>query len=438
MVRCDLLRLTPLLLLGCTSKSSPTDGVNDTGVPPSATMDFSATEIQMLRTMWPLPDVTPDPTNMYAEDPWAVHLGQYLFFDEGLSSSGDVSCATCHDPSQGWSDGLKLGEGVIQVHRHSMPLFNTANNRWFFWDGRCDTQWCQAIQPIEDVAEMDSNRLRMAHYLANDESLSRAYRETFGSLPDMSSWPTDGRPVLNEPDHPDTVAWMSMTPEAQHEANIVFTNVGKAMAAFQRKIVSRDSAYDRFAEALLVEGKATDDHMSESAIRGLKLFIGEAKCHFCHAGPSFTNREFANIGLGERDWLSGGDQGRLTGIIRLLEDPFRGDGLYSDAAESSIEKLAHLSTSGEQQGQFKVPSLRSVALTAPFMHGGHFDTLEQVVRHYGEVNEYPEFGHREDLLLDVSLDDQQVEDVVTFLEALTGAPLAASLESQPESPLFTP
>jgi cytochrome c peroxidase len=412
--------------------------MGDTGEPQTVTMEFSAADIGVLRTMWPLPDVTADPTNMYAEDPWAIQLGQYLFFDEGLSSSGDVSCASCHDPSQGWSDGLKLSEGISQVDRHSMPLFNTASNRWFFWDGRCDTQWCQALQPIEDSTEMGSNRLAMGHYLANDESLSEAYRETFGELPDMSSWPSDGRPVLGEPEHPDTVAWMSMNPEAQNEANLLFTNVGKAIAAFERKIVSRDSAYDRFAEALLVDGETNEDHMSASAIRGLQLFIGDAKCHFCHAGPNFTNREFANIGLGERAWLPSGDQGRLTGIMSLLENPFRGDGPYSDAAESGIEKLAYLTTSGEQQGQFKVPSLRSVALTAPFMHGGHFDTLEQVVRHYSEVNEYPEFGHREDLLLDLSINDQQIADVGAFLEALTGAPLPDELRSQPESPLFTP
>jgi cytochrome c peroxidase len=403
-----------------------------------ATIEFSSEEIQMLRTMWPLPDGAEDPTNMYADDPWAIQFGQYLFFDEGLSSTGDVSCATCHDPAQGWSDGLKLSEGISGVERHSMPLFNTANNRWFFWDGRCDTQWCQALQPLEDSTEMGSNRLAVGHHLANNESLSNAYRQTFGELPDMSSWPSDGRPVTDEPDHPDTVAWMTMTPEAQTAANVLFANVGKAIAAFERKIVSRDSAYDRFAKTLLVDGETNEDHMSKSAIRGLQLFIGNAKCHFCHAGPGFTNREFANIGLGERQWLSSGDQGRLTGIMSLLENTFRADGPYSDSAESGVEKLAHLSTSGEQQGQFKVPSLRSVALTAPYMHGGHFDDLEQVVRHYSEVSEYPEFGHREDLLLDLSMDDQQIADVVAFLEALTGAPLSETWRSQPESPLFTP
>ena len=285
MVRCDLLRLTPLWLLGCVAKPSPSNPVVDTADSTMVTTEFSVEEIQMLRTMWPLPDVTADPTNRYADDPWAIQLGQYLFFDEGLSSTEDVSCATCHDPSQGWSDGLKLSEGISEVERHSMQLFNTANNRWFFWDGRCDTQWCQALQPLEDRTEMGSNRLAVGHYVANDEALSDAYRQTFGELPDMSSWPSDGRPVPNEPDHPDTVAWMTMTPEAQTEANLLFANVGKAIAAFERKIVSRDSAYDRFAETLLVDGEMTEDHMSASAIRGLQLFIGDAQCHFCHAGP---------------------------------------------------------------------------------------------------------------------------------------------------------
>ena len=174
-----------------------------------------------------------------------------------------------------------------------------------------------------------------------------------------------------------------MSPDQQDDATTVLVNVGKALEAFERTIVSRDSPFDRFAEALLVDGDPDNGHISSTAQRGLQLFIGEAQCHFCHAGPGFTNREFANIGMGARDWLDPEDRGRLDGIIDLWDNPFRGDGEFSDDPDAGALKLENLSTTGEQSGQFKVPTLRDVALHPPYMHGGQFDTLEAAVEHYG-------------------------------------------------------
>ena len=435
MVRYDLLQLSLLCavgFIGCTT------GANDPRDTASAGVALTEEETIFLRTMWPLPALPASPTNAYADDPWAVQLGHYLFFEPGLSRDGDVSCSTCHIPELGWSDGLRLGEGIDQVDRHTPTIVNAGYSRWSFWDGRCDTLWCQAVTPFEDQREMGSNRLRLAHTIDGDRDLRRAYIETFGPLPDMTDWPLDARPVPGDHLHEDHQAWISLTPDQQDEATTVLVNVGKALEAFERTIVSRDSPFDRFAEALLVDGDPDNGHISSAAQRGLQLFIGEAQCHFCHAGPGFTNREFANIGMGARDWLDPEDRGRLDGIIDLWDNPFRGDGEFSDDPDAGALKLENLSTTGEQSGQFKVPTLRDVALHPPYMHGGQFDTLEAAVEHYGSVVETPQFGHREDLLNDLSLSEGQVQDLVAFLEALTGAPLPEATTRQPESPLFSP
>jgi len=129
---------------------------------------WTVDELRMLRTMWPLPAVPVDPTNAVADNPWAAQLGQFLFFDENLSGNNEVSCATCHDPEQGFGDGERLSTGVSTTGRHAQSLWNIGFNRWFFWDGRCDNMWCQAIGPIEASTEMAGDRTAIAHYLANN------------------------------------------------------------------------------------------------------------------------------------------------------------------------------------------------------------------------------------------------------------------------------
>ena len=436
MVRRHLLRLSLLAsgaFFGC-SRSDDPSAPNDTAAPHS----FTESEAAVLQTMWPLPSLPASPTNAYADDPWAIQLGQYLFFDTGLSASGDIACSSCHDPRSGWSDGLKLGEGTATGDRHTMSLFNVGYNRWSYWDGRCDTLWCQAISPIEDEREMGNNRVRLAHQLTHDPLLNQAYRETFGPLPDVSSWPANARPMPNEEDHEDHQAWLSLTPDEQDAANRVLANIGKSLAAYERTIISRDSPFDQFAEAMLVDGDPNNDVLSNSARRGLSLFIGKAQCHFCHAGAAFTNQEFANIGLADRPWLLPADRGRIDGIFDLRDNPFRGDGRYSDDPITGAIKIANLTTTGEQEGQFKVPSLRSIALSPPYMHGGHFDTLDEAVRHYGDVVETPALGHREDMLQTLELSDSEIADIVAFLESLTGAELPDSITTQPESAIYTP
>lgn len=168
--------------------------------------------------------------------------------------------------------------------------------------------------------------------------------------------------------------------------------------------------------------------------------MGEAGCTNCHDGALFTNFEFHNLGFKPRAWLDPEDTGRYDGVPKVEADPFNAAGAYSDGPDSErAQELRFLAQKSENQGQFKVPSLRNVALTAPYMHGGQFATLEDVVHFYSNLDEAPVLvGHRDETLKALDLDDGQVADLVAFLKTLTGEPVADELTKQPDSPLLAP
>ena len=420
-----------LLAMACT-------GGSDTAEPTSAEGQYTEDELAIIATLTLLPAVPADPTNAVADDPDAAHLGQWLYFDARFSSNGEVSCATCHDPSQGFADGRPLSEGIATTDRHAPSLINTAYNRWMYWDGRCDSHWCQALGPIEDPDEMNFTRLEVAHLLASDSELSAGYAAVFGSLPELSDterFPEAGRPMEDTTD-PHHIAWDGMSAEDQETINTIFVNVGKAVAAYERLIITGPAPADDYITTLLDEGEdAAAGLLSESAQRGLKVFAGQGSCHFCHSGSNYTNNEFHNIGLGPRDWLMPDDTGRFDGITTVIESPFNGIGAYSDDPDAAEINLNYLAQTPEQLGQFKVPTLRNIASHPPYMHGGHFKTLTEVVIFYSELNEEPDWGHREDLMVPLELDEDGVADVVAFLEALSGLDPDPILLTSPDSPI---
>ncbi|MFT5679144.1 MAG: cytochrome c peroxidase [Myxococcota bacterium] len=420
-----------LILFACS-------GSPDTGDTAEQTGRFTNEELAILASLTPLPAIPADPTNAVADDEDAAHFGRWLYFDDRFSDNGAVSCATCHEPTLGFGDGLALSEGLSTTGRHAPSIFNTVYNRWMFWDGRCDSHWCQALGPIEDPGEMDFTRLQVAHLLANDADLSAAYAAVFTTLPDLSDaerFPPAGRPMedITDPLH---IAWDGMAAEDQTTINTIFANVGKAIAAYERLIVTGPAPADDYIDTLVSQGEdAASGLLSEEAQRGLEVFVGEGNCHFCHAGANYSNNEFHNIGLGPRDWLRPEDTGRFDGITALLESPFNGTGPYSDDPASAEITLNFLAQTPEQLGQFKVPSLRNVASHPPYMHGGHFESLTEVVTFYNELDEEPDWGHREDLMVPLELDEAGVADVVAFLEALSGPGPAEVLLSAPDSPI---
>lgn len=337
---------------------------------------FSASEVALVASMSlsQLGPVPPDPSNRVADDPAAAALGEALFSDIRLSRSGAVACASCHEPARGFDDNALPGQGVGTTTRRTMPLAGTAYSPWFFWDGRADSQWAQALGPLEHPGEQALDRLGVARAIASvyrDE-----YEAIFGLLPELDNLPAAASPLGSPADR---AAWQGMGIEQQSEIDTVFANVGKAIAAFERTLPQARSRFDDFADAL-AKG-TTSDALTASEQQGLGVFIGKGQCIQCHNGPLFSDHFFHNTGVP----LAAGlplDLGRSAALAVVDQDPFNCLGNFSDAEPGQCGELRFKSTDERLLRAFKTPSLRAVGSRAPYMHAGQFADLEAVVAHY--------------------------------------------------------
>ena len=194
--------------------------------------------------------------------------------------------------------------------------------------------------------------------------------------------------------------------------NTILANIGKAIEAYERLLISRNSPFDQY-----VAGDV--NAIGIDAKQGLKVFIREGSCIQCHNGPTFSDNRFHNVGLPQGNLPL--DYGRSDGIKKLLENPFNGLGIYSD--NTDIPKLVLDSLSGtiETDGQFKTPSLRNVALTAPYMHTGDFPTLKSILSfNRNDVTTAEYVGVAESTRNSGILTEQEMSDLVEFLLTLTG------------------
>jgi cytochrome c peroxidase len=389
---------------------------------------FTDAELRRIRRLSPLPGLPPDPSNAVADDPRAARLGEQLFFEPRLAAGGERSCASCHDPRRHWTDGRRVSSPDARFPKNVPSLWNTAYNRWYFWDGRADSAWAQALGPLESDDEMASSRLAILHLVRGDPDLRAGYVEVFGALPDglddPRRFPLEGRPVPASPDHPLHRAWASMSDEDRYQANVAFTDLGKALAAFERRIVTRDTPFDRFVAGLADRGGTADAGagavLDAAAMRGLKLFVGRGSCTLCHSGPLLSDGEFHDVGIALGTGMRV-DPGRYGGVLELLRSPFTRVGRYADAVAPAAP-IRFLDKQSHQLGQFKTPSLRGAADTAPYMHDGRFATLKEVVRFYSTRDGALPLGHPTTLLQPLGLSEREIADLVAFLESLSHEP----------------
>lgn len=358
---------------------------------------WTAEEVEQLRslslaTLEPLPA---DPSNRIADDPRAVALGQRLFFDTRLSSNGKVSCATCHIASREFQDGKPLATGVGTTARRTMPVAGTAYAPFLFWDGRKDSLWSQALGPLESPVEHGGTREQYAHIVA--ASYRADYEPLFGAMPGLTR---------------------------RDAATAVFVNIGKAIAAYERRIEYGPSRFDRYVEAMSKTGHAPKNVLTSDETAGLRLFIGKASCTQCHNGPLLTNNEFHNTGVAVGA-APEPDHGRMAGARGVLGDEFNCRSKWSDAKPGQCAELDFITTdSPELERAFKVPSLRNVADRAPYMHAGQLATLEEVVAHYNAAPAAPA-GHTE--LKPLRLDATEMRQLSAFLRTLSGGTTAPGL-----------
>lgn len=270
-----------------------------------------------------------------------IELGKQLYFDPRLSRDNTVSCATCHDPDKGWSNGDKFATGFNgqKGGRSSPTVLNSAYSDLQFWDGRADHLEGQALGPIQNPIEMNLTLDEAVQRLNKIEGYRKQFQMVFGT-------------------------------------DVTSGNLAKAIAAFERTIVSGDAPYDHF--------KAGDKAaLSEGAQRGMKIFFGKANCSACHSGHSFSDFTFHNIGVGM-------------------------DAEKPDLGRFEISKLAG------DKGAFKTPTLREIARTGPYMHDGRFQTLEEVVGYYNEGGTTNDTLDEE--IFALKLTAEELKDLVTFMK----------------------
>lgn len=389
----------------------------------STEIELTPRERKAILSMSPLERAPLDATNRVDGNATAIELGKLLFHDTRLSGDGRFSCATCHDPAKSWTDGRDVAVATQVGRRNTPAIWNVAHNRWFFWDGRADSLWSQSLKPTESSTELNGSRLQVAHLIAGDRKLYRLYKKIFGALPDLSDrerFPPVGGPQAN--DGVRQANWWGMDAADRAAISHVFANVGKAIAAFETTITTGPAPFDTFV-AELRAGKTQSTAISPAAQRGLKTFLGKGNCVLCHSGPAFTNKEFHDIRVPQRLTAGVPDLGRAEGVTALFEDEFISPGPHSDDPEGSrAQHLLYLDGETGFRGHFKVPSLRNIALTAPYMHAGQFKTLREVVHYYSTLEgaiEPAEPSHIELLIRPFALTEQEIDDLVAFLESLT-------------------
>lgn len=335
------------------------------------------------------------PSNAVADNPVAAEFGRKLFFDARLSANGGISCATCHQSIRRFSDGLQKGQAIGTTDRHTPSIVGSAYSPWQFWDGRRDSQWSQALAPLEDPNEHAIDRKQVVSLIASDAAYKSTYESLFGAMPDVSS--VDATSL-----------------------NSAFANIGKSIAAFERTILPTVSKFDVYVRSLAA---ANDDGQqalfNEDEVSGLRLFIGAANCLQCHNGPLLTNHEFHNTGVISfpRDVP---DIARVTGVAEVMQSEFNCRSNYSDDPARRCAELDFARTGEELIGAFKTPSLRNLENTQPYMHKGQLATLQDVLQHYNEAPDAM-IGHNEAEPLDLSR--RELRQLEKFLHTLD-APVA--------------
>lgn len=335
----------------------------------------------------------------------AIELGQRLFHDTGMSGSGQVACATCHRPEEGYQDMESMTFKLDPNARHRAPgLLGVALQDWFFWDGRADSLWSQALAVIENPMEIASNRLKAVRHSCAQ------YQESYPALLKDCQWlpesPLNASPLVAEE------GWRALSTEQQEQVNELFVVLGKSIAAFEAGLLPPVSPFDLYADAIAAGNFTTAAAiLSEKEAAGLKLFLdSQVGCVNCHNGPMFSNSGFFvaatdTPGLPEND--------RRRGIDILLDSEFN---CLKWSTPENCPKLLYINKdSVETAGAYKVPSLRNLRHAPAFMHDGRFKTLKAVVEHYQSP---PTMPLRHVDIHPAALFPHQKEQLLSFLNVL--------------------
>lgn len=350
------------------------------------------TRLRELHTMTRKPPA--DTTNRFADDPRAASLGDRLFNDPQLSSCGTVSCKSCHDgEGKTVSEPTALGCNGNRTGRNPPTTLNADYNRWFMWDGRSDRLWNQAILPMTSPIEMDSNpgivraRLTAAYH--------GEYHELFGKSP------------------------------ADTGDDEILANTGKLLQAYQRTTNRTQAPFDEDVKRFIAAAEAGTAEEDPSYL-ALKTYFRKGQCIICHKGVTMSDNLFHNIGVKDS---SAGALGQRAAVEPMLDWKFNAAGPFSDRKDGAdalrleTVRVDLTNKSFEMEGAFKTPTLRNIALTAPYMHTGELATLKDVIEFYDLGGDpdgtFP--GVRTETMKKLDLSDEEKDALVKLLESMTGA-----------------
>lgn len=303
---------------------------------------------------WLRPNSVPTPKdNKLTKE--RIKLGKFLYFDKRLSSSNKISCATCHDPKLGWSDGVSksIGHNGLEGPRNSPTIINTAYQEHQFWDGRARSLEEQALGPIEAKVEMNMSLKELIAKLKKIDGYVRLFKEAYPN------------------------------------SEITKETLAKAIASFERTILSTESAFDRYI-------KGDKKAISKKAKDGFELFTSKGRCTDCHSGFNFTDGSFHNLGLGDED------KGRIK-----------------------IRKGEEIAT-----GEMKTPTLREITKTWPYFHDGSVKTIHEAVAICGNGGRFTNAKDLSHLIIDRDLNIDEIEKIVAFLRTLEGRDMNISIPTK--------
>jgi cytochrome c peroxidase len=436
-----------------------------------------------------------DRSNRHWDSDDARRLGHAFYFDAGFSGVATeknaingqspparaplgapigISCATCHDLTRAGVDTtsvpghVSVGAGWTDVN--ALAVVNSAYRNVVFWNGRADSLWALNVVVAESPTTMNGNRLALAHRVFDLYRVD--YERVFGPLDpaiggDLARFPPSGKP--KDP------AFDGMNVSDQDKITRILVNWAKAIAAYEYQLIGNDSDFDRY----VLEGPASNG-ISPAAQRGARLFVGKAACSSCHSGSQLTDELFHDIGIPQvgqavptladcpktvvppndpttaacdcvsSEAVKCAPWGAYDGLRRLRNstsgsairnrwrrngDPLDPNNHWSDdESDTSRAYYVDLPLTEGLKGAWRTPSLRNVALTAPYMHDGRYATLQEVIWHYnsgGQAAGPEQVGATAPQIKPLMLTDAEQADLVAFLESLTGTPLPDELIHKP-------
>jgi cytochrome c peroxidase len=315
------------------------------------------------------------------QTPAKIELGKKLFFDRRLSGDGTTSCATCHDPQLGYSDGLEISlhYPTTRNWRNSPTLINVAFQKYLFHDGRAATLEDQALFPMMSAFEMNQNLDFLEEEIRSVPEYVAEFTEVFG------------------------------------DADVTRERIAMAIAAFERTLISRDTPLDRF-----LDGDASA--LSPEALKGYEIFTGKGKCAECHYGVNLADDRFHALQVQENpEHLQ---DPRIAATRRFVAKVYH----FEEYRTLAEDPGRYLITKEQRDWKaFRTPTIREVAKTAPYMHNGIFATLDEVIAFFDAGG-----GKGNTVLKPLQLTQKEKEQLRIFLEeGLSGAPLTLTYPKVP-------